>query len=388
MFGCNPHDDYYYDSGGNRDDYYPPSRPPVDVILNVDSTNITVNDLLKKTSFTYNSWMTADQYTQKIELSASIKSIDTMLTVVGFDFANQTKEIYTKSTSSYYKNELEVIDSVFVYRIQNNSLSYSFELPFQAATYRGDYGTIKLKSHGFSSLIDKGHTLTDMGLSQIGDKFYNCKLYKHTISVMFDGKRYEVVYSLILRRAIEGIDPPLSTKLLASGIKDVVDKDNRSHYTSWIKVLHTRSSGKVEEVTYAEPAMLAYMENSPQQNRIIPNGSLVLQSKGVDDDATHQLWVYRDKSIKTCYIEQTYLVKYNYFYTSCLFSHSRSYYDDGVTVIEMPSLRYVNITQKHTFAKKSSHADYDTYAFSQTLTAKLGTNIHKTVDKFDATVVK
>lgn len=143
-----------------------------------------------------------------------------------------------------------VVDSAMVYTVDRGTFAVEFVLPYQVAVYDDGITKVVMPYHKYSELKDKGGSLSDMENAGINGKNYQRKLYKHEISVAFNGKEYTVNAEIVLIRELRE-DYLVSQKVVDSGVELVsYDTDAKTGVSkSWIKLEETWSESGVKTVT-------------------------------------------------------------------------------------------------------------------------------------------
>lgn len=143
-----------------------------------------------------------------------------------------------------------VVDSAMVYTVDRGAFAVEFVLPYQVAVYDDGITKVVMPYHKYSELKDKDGSLSDMENAAANGKTYQRKLYKHEISVAFNGKEYTVNAEIVLMRELRE-DYLVSQKVVDSGVELVsYDANAKTGVSkSWIKLEETWSVSGMKTVT-------------------------------------------------------------------------------------------------------------------------------------------
>lgn len=143
-----------------------------------------------------------------------------------------------------------VVDSAMVYTVDRGLFAVEFILPYQVAVYNDGITKVTMPYHKYSELRDNGGNLSDLDNAEVNGKVYQRKLYKHEISVAFNGKEYAVSAEIVLMKEQQE-DYLVSQKVVDSGVELVsYDINARTGVSkSWIKLEETWSVSGVKTVT-------------------------------------------------------------------------------------------------------------------------------------------
>lgn len=143
-----------------------------------------------------------------------------------------------------------VVDSAMVYTVDRGLFAVEFVLPYQVAVYNDGITKVTMPYHKYSELRDNGGNLSDLDNAEVNGKVYQRKLYKHEISVAFNGKEYAVSAEIVLMKEQQE-DYLVSQKVVDSGVELVsYDINARTGVSkSWIKLEENWSVSGVKTVT-------------------------------------------------------------------------------------------------------------------------------------------
>ncbi len=143
-----------------------------------------------------------------------------------------------------------VVDSAMVYTVDRGLFAVEFILPYQVAVYNDGITKVTMPYHKYSELRDNGGSLSDLDNAEVNGKVYQRKLYKHEISVAFNGKEYAVSAEIVLMKEQQE-DYLVSQKVVDSGVELVsYDINARTGVSkSWIKLEENWSVSGVKTVT-------------------------------------------------------------------------------------------------------------------------------------------
>lgn len=131
-------------------------------------------------------------------------------------------------------------------------------------------------------VVDNGYKLTDLDSETIDGKVFTRKLFRHSISVRFNGRDYQATATVVLKRqaGADGEDFVVKSTLLDSGIRDLKNEGNHASYVSWLKIRQDFDSGKKDTVTF-EVLMYGKLSMQPLTEMNITGTKLVRESAGL-----------------------------------------------------------------------------------------------------------
>ena len=169
---------------------------------------------------------------------------------------------------------VSVIDSALVYTVNRGAFAIEFVLPYQVAVYNDGVTKVVMPYHKYSEIRDNGGSLFDLDNSKENGKNYLQKLYKHSLTVVFNGKEYAVNAEVVLKKELKD-DYLVSQKVVDSGVELVsYDLEKKTGVSkSWIKIEETWSESGTKTVTKE-----VLLKNMPSEYSYV-NFSLGAKSK-------------------------------------------------------------------------------------------------------------
>lgn len=337
-----------------------------------------------KTEFEYRVWAEAATKMRRAEitLEASLENVNTEVRVENFVCGEGVGSTDYRAVNSRRDQDITVTDSLMLYRIRYDNFTLEYRMPFQSAFYNDGKTAGQMAHLRFDPwIVDNGYKLTDLDGETVDGKVFMRKLFRHSISVRFNGRDYRATATVVLKRqaGAEGEDFVVKSTLLDSGIKDLKNEGNHASYTSWIKVKQELNGGREETVTF-EVLMYGRLTMQPLTEMKITGTELVRESAGFDESREHVQVVSRDKFVEASYYERYFVVHYNYGTTETLFQHTEAVYNDGFTVIDFPCIEYTEIKNNGALRPVSSgeddHGSYGEYEFAQWISAKFKSYTH------------
>lgn len=134
-----------------------------------------------------------------------------------------------------------------LYRIRYDNFTLEYRMPFQSAFYNDGKTAGQMAYLRFApEVVDNGYKLTDLDSETIDGKVFTRKLFRHSISVRFNGRDYQATATVVLKRqaGADGEDFVVKSTLLDSGIRDLKNEGNHASYVSWLKIRQDFDSGK------------------------------------------------------------------------------------------------------------------------------------------------
>lgn len=230
-----------------------PIVPPVPEVVESEvldsgcSSDVAEDSGTEGTSLSYKSWIYVRQKTRatsdakiSVTLFNRFNNLVQEAEVSDFDFGTPKTEISCRfADSRTEQNFVTVTDSVLVYGLTYaNGFRLEYELMFETPEYNDGVTRQQMPYHKIESVEDNGMTLSGIDNQIIDGKEWFCKLLRHSITVTFNGHRYEVAASVVVRSEIPGEDVLLSSRKVDEGLELVsTDTDkNCGVYRSWVEV--------------------------------------------------------------------------------------------------------------------------------------------------------
>ena len=337
-----------------------------------------------KTVFEYRSWAEAATKMRRAEitLTAAVENVNTEVRVESFDPGEGVMDIDYRDENSRRDQDITVTESTMFCRLRYQNFTLEYRLPFERAFYNDGKTSGRMAGLVFGEdITDNGYSLTDLESEVSNGQVFMRKLFRHSITVSFNGKRYRATATVVLKRLAgnEGDNYVTGCELLDSGIKDLTNDGNHASYTSWIKVRQHFADGSEEEQTF-EVLMYGIMSEPSLADMDISRQELVCYEAGFDDSREHVQNVFRNDFVEAFYYERLFVATYNQGTTETLFRHVEAVYNDGFSKIEFPSLRYENVEHEGSLIAVSGgsdeHGSYGEYEFTERVNATFADYTH------------
>ena len=353
------------------------------------------------TQLSYESWImvrgtTRASFDNKVSviLNNTFSNVDSVIEVGSFNLGECRTELVYEAANSRRQDFVTVTDSVLMYKVTFDVFSFSYDLYHEIGVYDDGITRQTMPYHPIRNIRDNGYTLTDMDFviedsEKVGQVVYLRKRFDHSISLDFNGKTYTLTAKIELRLYAGAHPAVVSSRLIASGIRDVKNELWTGTYTSWAEVEHRYSDGSVGRKTYTAEQMRGEIESSIQKYKVLPDANLKLVKAGFTDAVVRDTVGLPERMV-VCEVRRQYEVKYNHFVLNYPVSEYEAYYDDGLTRFEMPSLKYTDIREEHELRYvgeyKGDERDYLEYYFTQLIRGTFGKGIHEASESFQIIV--
>lgn len=263
----------------NSDD--DPIVPPVPEVVESEvldsgcSSDVAENSGTEGTSLSYESWIYVRQTTRatsdakiSVTLFNRFNNLVQEAEVTDFDFGTPESDIsYRFADSRTEQNFVTVTDSVLVYGLTYaNGFRLEYELMFETPEYNDGVTKQQMPYHKIENITDNGMTLSGMDNQTVDGKEWHRKLLRHSITVSFNGRQYEVAASVVVRSEVPAEDVLLSSSKVDEGLELVsTDAENASGtYRSWLKVEQNWSESGVKIVE--KEVLLKYRMQFPMNS--------------------------------------------------------------------------------------------------------------------------
>lgn len=349
---------------------------------NVKESPINNPDGSKGTSLSYESWIMLKVETRassdrkvSVTLNTALNSFSQDMEVKTFDITSSENSISYKIVEGNKEGYVTIRDSIWVYTVKHDNFSFSYELGNQFAFYDDGITKQKMPHLRIENIIDKGYTITDMDSKVDNYLAYALKKYQHTITVMFNGKSYDIVANIILRKIIGNSREPfiVRSQLIDKRIvKDVYE------FTSYVKVKQTWSTGEVstKEHKIGASGSVATTQMMYVTTQGYPNDLNKVSSNLVGEIS--KAGSAEGNYIVTYICHQKYLSVYKFIEFEYVVSYIEAIYDDGVlkVVFDTPSFEAFidgNIRlEKIQDLREDDQGPYEVYMVYHDLTGIMG----------------
>lgn len=258
-----------------------PIVPPVPEVVESEvlesgcSNDVSETSGTEGTSLSYESWIYVRQTTRAMsENKISVTLFNRFNNVVAesetsdFNFGEPKKEIsYRVSDSRVEQNYVTVTDSVLVYSLTYaNGFKLEYELMFETPEYNDGVTKQMMPYHKVERIIDNGTNISAMENETRDGKNYYRKLLQNSITVVYNGRKYDIAASVVVRSEVPAEDVLLTSEKVNEGLEFVSsDVENATGvYRSWIEIEQTWSeSGKK---TVKKEVLLNYWVKFPMNS--------------------------------------------------------------------------------------------------------------------------
>lgn len=300
-----------------------PIVPPLSEIVESEvlesgcSNDVSETSGTEGTSLSYESWIYVRQTTRATsENKISVTLFNRFNNVVAeseaadFNFGEPTEEIsYRVSDSRVEQNYVTVTDSVLVYGLTYaNGFKLEYELMFETPEYNDGVTKQTMPYHKVERIVDNGTNISAMANETRDGKNYYRKLLQNSITVVYNGRNYDVAASVVVRAEIPDEDVLLSSEKVNEGLELVsTDAENACGvYRSWIEVEQSWSqSGKK---TVKKETLLKYWMLFPMNSaeRVVSEKYADLNAfsveNGIYETETLQGVLTDNIAVDTCHI--------------------------------------------------------------------------------------
>ena len=353
------------------------------------------------TQLSYESWIMVRGITRasfdnkvSVTLNNAFNNVDSVIEVGSFNLGECRTELVYEAAGNRRQDFVTVTDSLLMYKVTFDVFSFSYDLYHEIGIYDDGITRQTMPYHPIRNVRDNGYTLTDLDFiiedNGEGEQVvYLRKRFDHSISLDFNGKTYTLTAKIELRLYAGAHPAVVSSRLIASGIRDVKNELWTGTYTSWAEVEHRYSDGSIGNKTYTIENMRTEIDADIEKYKELPDADLRLAGAGFADAVVRDT-VGMPERMVVCKLRRQYDVEYNYFTLSYPVSEYEAYYDDGLTRFEMPSLKYTNIREEHELRYvgkyEGDERDYLEYYFTQLIRGTFGDGEHEASESFQVIV--
>ena len=310
--------------------------------------SINPNGVTTGTQFSYKSWImvkgqTRAAFENKVEVTLNnvFANTDTVITVSNFDLGDYKTVVSKRKRSERQEGFVTVSDSVMVYSVQFAEFSFDYELDFEHAVYNDGVTKQNMPYHPIGTIKDNGYKLEELDFvieKEVDGQqsVYLRKLLRHSISVAFNGKTYDLSAKVELRKFVGYHPCVVASEVVDKGIGQLA---NDFTYSSWIKVKQSFSDKRESTEIYQIDNMKLFIHEAGDEV-----GYFVIR----DENIKFETFVSRpvreylvadyseSKYIKVTRYHTKELAQYNYFNLGVELIHDEAVYDDGVTKYVLP----------------------------------------------------
>ena len=385
----------------SKDDYELPEVIESEVYDEGEAGEVRAEVGTEGTQLSYESWIMVRGITRasfdnkvSVTLNNAFNNVDSVIEVGSFNLGECRTELVYEAANSRRQDFVTVTDSLLMYKVTFDVFSFSYDLYHEIGIYDDGITRQTMPYHPIRNVRDNGYTLTDLDFiiedNGEGEQVvYLRKRFDHSISLDFNGKTYTLTAKIELRLYAGAHPAVVSSRLIASGIRDVKNELWTGTYTSWAEVEHRYSDGSIGNKTYTIENMRTEIDADIEKYKELPDADLRLAGAGFADAVVRDT-VGMPERMVVCEVRRRYEVKYNYFTLSFPVSEYEAYYDDGLTRFEMPSLKYTDIREEHELRYvgkyEGDERDYLEYYFTQLIRGTFGDGEHEASKEFQVIV--
>ena len=385
----------------SKDDYELPEVIESEVYDEGEAGEVRAEVGTEGTQLSYESWIMVRGITRasfdnkvSVTLNNAFNNVDSVIEVGSFNLGECRTELVYEAANSRRQDFVTVTDSLLMYKVTFDVFSFSYDLYHEIGIYDDGITRQTMPYHPIRNVRDNGYTLTDLDFiienNGEGEQVvYLRKRFDHSVSLDFNGKTYTLTAKIELRLYAGAHPAVVSSRLIASGIRDVKNELWTGTYTSWAEVEHRYSDGSIGNKTYTIENMRTEIDADIEKYKELPDADLRLAGAGFADAVVRDT-VGMPERMVVCKVRRQYDVEYNYFTLSFPVSEYEAYYDDGLTRFEMPSLKYTDIREEHELRYvgkyEGDERDYLEYYFTQLIRGTFGDGEHEASKEFQVIV--
>ena len=385
----------------SKDDYELPEVIESEVYDEGEAGEVRAEVGTEGTQLSYESWIMVRGITRasfdnkvSVTLNNAFNNVDSVIEVGSFNLGECRTELVYEAANSRRQDFVTVTDSLLMYKVTFDVFSFSYDLYHEIGIYDDGITRQTMPYHPIRNVRDNGYTLTDLDFiienNGEGEQVvYLRKRFDHSVSLDFNGKTYTLTAKIELRLYAGAHPAVVSSRLIASGIRDVKNELWTGTYTSWAEVEHRYSDGSIGNKTYTIENMRTEIDADIEKYKELPDADLRLAGAGFADAVVRDT-VGMPERMVVCKVRRQYDVEYNYFTLSYPVSEYEAYYDDGLTRFEMPSLKYTDIREEHELRYvgkyEGDERDYLEYYFTQLIRGTFGDGEHEASESFQVIV--
>ena len=385
----------------SKDDYELPEVIESEVYDEGEAGEVRAEVGTEGTQLSYESWIMVRGITRasfdnkvSVTLNNAFNNVDSVIEVGSFNLGECRTELVYEAANSRRQDFVTVTDSLLMYKVTFDVFSFSYDLYHEIGIYDDGITRQTMPYHPIGNIRDNGYTLTDLDFiiedNGEGEQVvYLRKRFDHSVSLDFNGKTYTLTAKIELRLYAGAHPAVVSSRLIASGIRDVKNELWTGTYTSWAEVEHRYSDGSIGNKTYTIENMRTEIDADIEKYKELPDADLRLAGAGFADAVVRDT-VGMPERMVVCEVRRRYDVEYNYFTLSYPVSEYEAYYDDGLTRFEMPSLKYTDIREEHELRYvgkyEGDERDYLEYYFTQLIRGTFGDGEHEASESFQVIV--
>ena len=362
------------------------------------------------TELTYKSWIMVKGQLRgdfeervEVELTNIFRDVNTAIEVSSFDLGEYSTSLTHKVRKIRQEGFVDVVDTVLVYTVSFDSISFDYEIDYEVGVY--DDGVTKqiMPYYSIGTIKDNGYKFEDLDFV-IDDEYgtewvYLRKLLTHSISVEFQGKKYDMEAIVELRKCAG--QHPCVVKSMPILLEFTVWQNDPQNEGSFVEVesvlviCRTWSDG-TEESAPMRCYLGNYVECNNFESKVIKGykNDLAIVSSGFCNVVSEPRAVNEAAArfVKAIRNYKEWCINYNYFDIAIKFVCDEAWYDDGVIRCKMPSPE--NLTELVNeptimdpfYTGENEEGKYQVYQFTQDVSARYGGQLISGWGKMGVTV--
>ena len=308
---------------------------------------VTVQETDGQTQMSYESWImvrgvTRSSFDNKVTavLNGKLSNVYEIRDVREWNDWTFTTHV-SREASEYPRTEgyVTITDSLLVYTVSCEDFEFSYQLRYEVGVYDDGVSKQTMPYHYYSNIRDNGGVLEDMDSYDEGGYVYARKLYKHSITVDFGGKSYDVEAEVVLRRDLGLFTGPYPLRC------EVVDKSieplsTRDGFLSSITIKSAMSDGTEAQETYSRELYVYNTDPTHPYKEVFGSyDNLQYEGMSYKNGKTEYSLGYNDY-FHLYEIRDTCVFHYNYVDVDIVFAYQTAVFDNGVICEKMENYTY------------------------------------------------
>jgi len=297
----------------------------------------------------YESWILVRQQTRSgdnrftVQVNGQLNNHYQKIEVGSFESGRMRTVTEYEEDGRRREGYLTIIDSALVYTVAYDNFSFAYRLKYEVPVYDDGVTCQTMPYYRYEGIVDKGGDFQELpsGKNEDGD-ICAYRLYTHSLSLLFNGVRYDVTAEIMLEKILSRNGEPcvVSSRILNYGLTPV----EKGIAYSWVEVEQTWSTGDVKTEKFGID-VTGYMSVTPEMYKILPDANI--KRTGAELRTIESFIVSAEgKYVEKKRISQIYEISYNYFTLGYDIVCEEACYDDGVTHFVMPGLAVATIKEE------------------------------------------
>jgi hypothetical protein len=316
------------------------------------NSKVSVNDGLKTTELSYQSWIRVrgktkadfdDKITVEIngELPDIAMEVNREFTVDAFTNVKPTVSISTDMTGTRKSEESEYVticDSLLSYDVDCRFFFFRFEMSYEVPIYQDTVTYEVMPHYRYENIVDKGYTIEPQD-SKVKDGIaYGCALLRYEIDVTFGGEVYTLCANITL---LKELGPASEPYIVRSSIKSVSVEEYEQLAEVSVNVEQLWSDGRTHlDVNIAK--LLGYIDkNGVSLTPLEGEPQLSYQGVSLVDETLNML--HPKECFYIAYRSVEYALDYGDIVLPFTVYAEEAYYDDCILMAELPGNGIVSV---------------------------------------------